>query len=214
MARIVHIVLVLVLLAFSTRVAHGEPTVTLSVAPGPGLTVEVTLSDLAATPVAGYQVILTYDPSQYAFIAGEYDLSAFGLAIMNPMTGVNGTIILAAGINAFAGQQPVTADVTVATLYFEPSDGSCVPELLIAADSVPPTRLSDAQGQPIVPLELVSIERECIADFDESGTIDVPDIFAFLSAWFAGSCRADTDGGGLGVPDIFTFLSLWFSRCA
>jgi len=52
----------------------------------------------------------------------------------------------------------------------------------------------------------------CPADFDTDGTVAVPDIFAFLSAWFAMSPRSDLDGvGGVGVPDIFAFLSLWFA---
>ncbi len=54
----------------------------------------------------------------------------------------------------------------------------------------------------------------CAADFDGNGVRDVPDIFAFLSAWFAGSSSADLDGvPGIGVPDIFAFLSLWFAGC-
>lgn len=54
----------------------------------------------------------------------------------------------------------------------------------------------------------------CAADFDCSGSAAVPDIFAFLSAWFAGDSRADIDGApGINVPDIFAFLSLWFVGC-
>jgi len=55
---------------------------------------------------------------------------------------------------------------------------------------------------------------ECDSDFDRSGTRDVSDIFAFLSAWFAGDLRADFDGdGGRSVTDIFAFLSSWFQGC-
>lgn len=59
----------------------------------------------------------------------------------------------------------------------------------------------------------------CPADFDGDGQIAVPDIFAFLSAWFAGpesasAWRTDFDGScGVGVPDIFAFLSAWFAGC-
>lgn len=59
----------------------------------------------------------------------------------------------------------------------------------------------------------------CAADFDADGEVAVPDIFAFLSVWFAGqdsasAWRADFDGScGLAVPDIFTFLSAWFAAC-
>ena len=61
---------------------------------------------------------------------------------------------------------------------------------------------------------LVPAGTPCAADFDESGTVEVPDIFAYLSAWFAGDESADIDGEpGIGVPDIFAFLSLWFAGC-
>lgn len=54
----------------------------------------------------------------------------------------------------------------------------------------------------------------CLADFDGNGTPGVPDIFAFLSAWFAGDSAADVDANGtVAVPDIFAFLSAWFAGC-
>jgi glucose/arabinose dehydrogenase len=57
-------------------------------------------------------------------------------------------------------------------------------------------------------------EELCAADFDGSGGADVPDIFAFLSAWFAMDASAEFDGvEGIAVPDIFAFLSLWFAGC-
>jgi hypothetical protein len=49
------------------------------------------------------------------------------------------------------------------------------------------------------------------ADHDRSGAADVPDIFAYLSDWFAASARADCDtDGAVTVPDIFGFLTAWF----
>ncbi len=54
----------------------------------------------------------------------------------------------------------------------------------------------------------------CPADFDGNGAVGVPDIFAFLSAWFGQDPRADFDGvPGITVPDIFAFLSAWFAGC-
>jgi hypothetical protein len=54
----------------------------------------------------------------------------------------------------------------------------------------------------------------CRADFDNNGTVGVPDIFAFLGAWFAGDLRADFNySGGTDVPDIFAFLAAWFAGC-
>lgn len=61
-------------------------------------------------------------------------------------------------------------------------------------------------GGPSVP--------ECAADFDDNGQVAVPDIFAFLAAWFAGSPSANFDAiPEITVPDIFAFLSLWFAGC-
>ncbi len=52
----------------------------------------------------------------------------------------------------------------------------------------------------------------CRADYNHDGSVGVPDIFAFLSDWFAQSLRADFDNSGvIGVPDIFAFLSAWFA---
>ncbi len=54
----------------------------------------------------------------------------------------------------------------------------------------------------------------CPGDFDQNGSVAVPDIFAFLSAWFASLPSADIDGTpGVAVPDIFAFLSRWFAPC-
>jgi len=53
----------------------------------------------------------------------------------------------------------------------------------------------------------------CPCDWDTSGAIGVPDIFAFLSSWFAMDAAADFDGSGsVAVPDIFAFLSCWLAR--
>ena len=54
----------------------------------------------------------------------------------------------------------------------------------------------------------------CPADFNGDGTRDVTDIFAFLSAWFAGAPGSDFDNSGArNVADIFAFLSAWFAGC-
>jgi hypothetical protein len=52
------------------------------------------------------------------------------------------------------------------------------------------------------------------ADFDGDGVAGVPDIFAFLSAWFAYDIRADFNSNtAIEVADIFAFLSAWFAGC-
>ena len=75
--------------------------------------------------------------------------------------------------------------------FFGGAGNRCV---LISFDSVPP--------------------GACPADFDGNGTVGVPDIFAFLAAWFAQGEGADFNGDGVvGVPDIFAFLAAWFAGC-
>ncbi len=55
----------------------------------------------------------------------------------------------------------------------------------------------------------------CFADYNESGTVSVQDIFDFLAAYFAGDLRADFNGSGLlSVQDIFDFLAAYFAGCA
>ena len=62
--------------------------------------------------------------------------------------------------------------------------------------------------------DLALLPAVCRADFDNSGTRDVSDIFAFLSAWFANAPNADFDNSGTrDVSDIFAFLSAWFAGC-
>ncbi len=53
----------------------------------------------------------------------------------------------------------------------------------------------------------------CRADFNQSGTLEVQDIFDYLNAWFAGTGAADFNGAGLAVQDIFDYLNAWFAGC-
>lgn len=55
----------------------------------------------------------------------------------------------------------------------------------------------------------------CPANFDGVNGVDVPDIFGFLNAWFAGLPAANFNGtGGITVEDIFAFLTAWFAGCS
>ncbi len=61
------------------------------------------------------------------------------------------------------------------------------------------------------PFELYA---RCAADYNQSGTVTVQDLFDFLSEYFAEAPATDVDGSGaLGVQDVFTFLERWFTGC-
>lgn len=54
----------------------------------------------------------------------------------------------------------------------------------------------------------------CTADFNGSSSLDVQDVFGFLTAWFAADGRADFNhAGGITTQDIFDFLAAWFDGC-
>ncbi len=54
----------------------------------------------------------------------------------------------------------------------------------------------------------------CPADFNNSGSVTVQDIFDFLAAYFAGDPSADfNNSGSVTVQDIFDFLAAYFAGC-
>ena len=56
-------------------------------------------------------------------------------------------------------------------------------------------------------------ERRCLADFDVSGSVDVQDVLAFVSAWFGTTICTDVNlDRTRGVQDLFEFLGAWFDR--
>jgi len=57
----------------------------------------------------------------------------------------------------------------------------------------------------------LTITQPCDADWCQDGSVGVPDIFCFLSDWFANDSAARNYGGTNGVPAIFAFLSEWFA---
>ncbi|MFN7021456.1 MAG: kelch repeat-containing protein [Phycisphaerales bacterium] len=60
----------------------------------------------------------------------------------------------------------------------------------------------------------VQVTVSCPADFNNSGTVTVQDIFDFLAAYFGGDMRADVNNSGtLTVQDIFDFLAIYFAGC-
>lgn len=58
------------------------------------------------------------------------------------------------------------------------------------------------------------LEPICPADFNNSGSVSVQDIFDFLGAYFAADPRADINAdGAVSVQDILDFLGAYFSGC-
>jgi hypothetical protein len=193
--------------------AAATPTVSLVRVRADDVAVEVRLTGLPpGQRVAGYQIFLQFDPATFAFGGGTY-APQFGLQIISPITADSGHIQLAAGINTFTGQQPITGDAVLATLHFTQLSTPCSPALVIQADAQPPTRLTDPAGGPISPLQLQSLSRGCAADYNGQNGIELLDIFDFLKDWFARNCYADLNGDGVDLLDIFDFLHQWFNRC-
>lgn len=61
---------------------------------------------------------------------------------------------------------------------------------------------------------LFTAKVTCAADFDGSGVVGVPDIFAYLSAWFSLEASAEWDGNeGIDSGDLFAYLARWFAGC-
>jgi glucose/arabinose dehydrogenase len=54
----------------------------------------------------------------------------------------------------------------------------------------------------------------CAADFNADGSLTPTDLFAFITAYFAGNPTADFDGSGVrGPEDLFTFFAAFFAGC-
>jgi PKD repeat protein/glucose/arabinose dehydrogenase len=74
--------------------------------------------------------------------------------------------------------------------------------------------VSNPCGQATSSAASITVTTCCPADFNNDGSVTVPDIFAFLSAWFAQSPAADfNDDLVVTVPDIFAYLAAWFAGC-
>ena len=84
---------------------------------------------------------------------------------------------------------------------------------VVLADPGTDFSLYDMTGDGVIntlDIAWFEIPTPCPGDWDGNGRTDVPDIFAFLASWFAGS--GDFDRNGVNdVPDIFAFLAAWFS---
>jgi hypothetical protein len=194
--------------------AVADPVLELVQLPVPGMIISVRIRDISATPVAGWQAFLEFDPSRLSFVSGAYVTTNFGLPVINPISTLGNHINLAAGIDPTLSQPPTNVNQDVAILVFAPVGTGCLPQIRIRPGTVPPSRLTNILGGDIVPLTINSPWTDCPADIDRSGFIGVQDIFTFLQYWFALDCRADFNNmSGVTVQDIFDFLAAWFAGC-
>ncbi len=55
---------------------------------------------------------------------------------------------------------------------------------------------------------------ECVADFNNDGSVNSQDMLAFLNAWAVGDSSADINGDGvINTQDVLAFLNLWSVGC-
>lgn len=76
------------------------------------------------------------------------------------------------------------------------------------------SREAAASTRPRLTVTFTPPAPPCPADFNQSGSITVQDIFDFLIAYFANDPQADFNGvGGITVQDIFDYLAAYFVGC-
>ncbi|HMN42331.1 MAG TPA: GC-type dockerin domain-anchored protein [Phycisphaerales bacterium] len=123
----------------------------------------------------------------------------------------------AAGQHPFATHQHMALDLTLTppgpwtgVQHFETTIDAgmrTVPPPLIDAEVA-----NSTTGCPGVRLRIVA--TRCRADWNVDGAATIPDIFAFVNDWLAGTPDADFDGAnGRTVGDVFAFLNSWFAGC-
>lgn len=211
---------------------HGQITGRTTFASGSGAFVHddatglVQLDPEGAFPGSHGEII-----SDSGLVAGYYD---DGIFLYSPATGMQGIempgFAVIVGLNSggdllFKDHHPQTYEVTV-MLRLSNGEMSSVQELvdpeqsfIIVNDASPINDsrefaiLGGLPGSPSTPVAY-RVKLRCAADHDSDGVATVPDIFAFLADWFAGSTRADANRDAtLNVGDIFSFLSIWFTGC-
>ena len=170
-------------------------------------------------------IAMTFGPR----VAGRINLFASTRACATPLPRLNYAGISVSPGNPACAGSPVTltALATGPDLRYQwfrdgqRLTGAILPTLTIAAPAhgarydlmvYSPCSLVRTLGTPSG--ITISVEDCCHADFDADGMLGIPDIFAFLSAWFGQQPAADFDADGtVAVPDIFSFLSAWFAGC-
>jgi len=177
--------------------------------PGEMVVVEVRMSDLGTSFAAGFRAYLEFDPSRLAFNSGMYTPAPFGHAIITPIIASGNDIDLASEISIPDGQLPTNQDSVLATLTFTAVQLACTPAVSFRPHD-PPTRITDAAGNPFQPLVLVNPHPACPCDWNCDGVLNSQDFFDFLTGFFAGD--ADFNMNGVtNSQDFFDFVNCFFA---
>lgn len=211
---------------------HGQVTGSTTFSSGSGAFVFddesglVQIDPLGAFPGSRGEII-----ADSGLVAGYYD---DGIFLYSPMSGMQSIEVPGfasiVGLNGggdllFKDHHPQTYEVTV-KLRLSGGEITTVQELIDPAQTLIIVNdastindnrefavLGSLPGSLSTPVAY-RVKLRCAADYDADGLATVPDLFAFLADWFAGSTRADANRDtALDVGDIFAFLSLWFAGC-
>jgi|GEM_PF-7119869 len=190
--RLIGIALTILLLGRHMHADAGDASIELVLTSDPyaptgaAVTCELWLDmscDPNVPPATCYQAFLGFATERLEFVSGEYDLAAFGLPIL-PIEDAGGALDLAAGLNPFAGQDPVCGRHLLATLNFiavADGQGCCY---LFFRDHYPATSIFNEDVERIIP-ELVSTPPSVQAvDYDADCDVDFADfdVFSFCLA--------------------------------
>ncbi len=185
--------------------------------PGSHVQVRVRVSDVPPRdPAAGFQAFLRFDEARMSFVSGTYTAAPFGLHIIDPITASGENINLSAGINTFIGQPPSAADADLAVLTFEILT-LCGVGAVEFRPNLPPSRLTNAVGQSILPIALVdlSLTTSCAGDVVASGVVDVTDLLLVIGNWGAcppepECCAGNTNADAVvNVTDLLQVIGDW-----
>ncbi len=129
---------------------------------------------------------------------------------------LDGAGTFAAGQEPFNTHQHMSLDLTLTPAplpwsgpqHFDTTDASGM--RTVAPPVIVMQVANNATGCPGVRLRIAASRFR--SDADNTGTITIADVFAFLDSWFAGSEYADFNASNaLEVQDIFDYLAAWFA---
>ncbi len=180
---------------------------------GESVNVTLSISGLCGgVAAASWEAFVEFDTAELQYQSVTYTASPFALHLLTEDPEVQigpGLLNLAAAIDPEIPQFPTTVDSLLVTITFTALTDGCFPTVTFADD--PATRLENAVGGDILPLNLEPLEPSCIGDTNRDGVVDVTDLITVISAWnSSSSCVADFDGDGVvTVVDLVQVIVSW-----